>query len=299
MASGMPNYPKARNNILVIEDTTSKIYKKLSEQEKEEGSLPLLLEFYKKLTNIQAKTQESIGLIEPTISNPMINQRLRQGIPLVRFEEFAVDWDLAKATFVKIVTLFAEYPQLFDEIPGRLKAAKGGQFFTKKAFKAWFTGKALPERLTNGIRNNLMQAIIQATMQPILNKHTLALIDQVDIDKWRRNYCPICGGSPDLAFLEKERGARWLVCSRCDSEWPYQRLQCPYCRTQGQSFLHFLEDDKSGFYRLYLCDKCHSYLKAIDLRKTENEVLLPLERIYTLDLDYQAREKGYHPYGIS
>ena len=299
MPSGMLKYPKARNNLRVIKDTTSKIYKKLAEKEKEEGSLPLLLEFYKKLTDIQAKTQKRIGPIQPTISIRGISQRLKQGIPLVKFEEFAIDWNLVKTTFNTVVTLFAEYPQLFGEIPKRLKGTKGSQFLTKKALKKWFTGKTLPLRLTDGINNNLIQSIIQATMQPFFNKHALALIDQVEGDSWRRNYCPICGGSPDLACLDNNVGARGLVCSRCDAEWMYQRLQCPYCRNVDQASLHFLEDEESGFYRLYLCDKCHTYLKVIDLRKTEDEVLLPLERIYTLDLDLQAREKGYHSFGIS
>ena len=41
----------------MIKDTTNKIVKKLKELEKEEGSLPLLLEFYKKLAEVQAATQ--------------------------------------------------------------------------------------------------------------------------------------------------------------------------------------------------------------------------------------------------
>ena len=283
----------------MLKDTTRKIYEKLLKQERENGSLPLLLEFYKKLVQIQADTQKQIGLIEPTISGLMINRRLKNGIPLVKFEEFAINWDLTRVTFEKIVTLFAEYPQLFSEIPKRLRGAKGGRFLTEKAINKWFTGKTLPLRLTDGVNNILIQSIIQSTMQPFLNKHAFALIDQVEGDAWRRHYCPICGGSPDLAYLDKDVGARGLVCSRCDAEWLYQRLQCPYCKNLDQPSLHFLEDEKNGFYRLYLCDKCHTYLKTIDLRKTDEEVLLPLERVYTLDLDRQAQEKGYHPFGIS
>jgi hypothetical protein len=41
--------------------------------------------------------------------------------------------------------------------------------------------------------------------------------------------------------------------------------------------------------------KCHRYIKAIDLRKTEAEILLPLERIVTMDLDRQGEEAGYRP----
>jgi FdhE protein len=86
-----------------------------------------------------------------------------------------------------------------------------------------------------------------------------------------------------------------LVCSRCDYEWLFQRLQCPYCGNQDQKTLAFFTDDKE-LYRLYVCEQCRCYLKAIDLRKTETEILLPLERFYTLDLDAQAKEYGYSLY---
>ena len=48
-------------------------------------------------------------------------------------------------------------------------------------------------------------------------------------------------------------------------------------------------------YRLYTCDECKCYIKAIDLRKAGTDVLLPLERVMTLDMDRQAVEAGYHP----
>ena len=279
----------------MIKDTTNKIVKKLKEQEKEEGSLPLLLEFYKKLAEVQAAAQKKIGAIEPTISTVAIDQRMSQGQPLVRFEELAIDWELIRETFTKVISIFAQYPQLFADIPERLTAPKAGRLLTKKATRAWFEGKALPVTLAEGIGENLIQAIIQATLQPFLNKHALALIDKVKGDKWRRNYCPICGGSPDFAFFETEIGGRNLVCSRCDSEWAYQRLECPYCSNKDQSLITFSEDEK-GIYRLHQCKNCQCYLKTIDLRKASGEILFPLERIYTLHLDIQAQEMGFHPY---
>jgi FdhE protein len=279
----------------VIADTSSKILKKLTEQETEEGKLPLLLEFYKKLLEIQSTARKHIGTLQPTISAAAINGRLARGEPLVKFEELTINWALLRETFAEVISVFAEYPQLFGEIPDKLKSPNARRLMTKKVAKAWFTGKKLPVTLTEGINDNLVRILIQTTLQPFLNKHALALADLIPKDSWHKNYCPICGGSPDLGYMEKEVGGRWLVCSRCDSEWAYPRLQCPYCSNQEQSSLSFFEDER-GLYRLYVCNKCKCYLKVIDLRKTDSEVLLPLERIYTLDLDFQARKKGYHPY---
>ena len=51
--------------------------------------------------------------------------------------------------------------------------------------------------------------------------------------------------------------------------------------------------DDSGYYRLQVCDNCKTYLKTLDMRKAAGEVLIPLERILTVEMDRQAREKGY------
>jgi len=280
----------------VIENTTSKILKKLAELEKEEGSLPLLLEFYRELLQIQSGAQKRLDKPEPGLSTETIRQQMQNGLPLVGFDGLALDWTLVQDVFVEVIAAFSRYQQLFGETPKRLIKPGAGRLLTKKAVKAWFNGNELPPTLLEGVRENFMQTLIQATLQPFLTGYAQALISSVDqsfMEGWRRGYCPICGGSPDLAFLEKEYGARWLLCSRCDAEWLFQRLECPYCGNQQQNTLAFFTDDKE-LYRLYICEQCKCYLKAIDLRKAESEILLPLERFYTLDIDSQAREYGYN-----
>jgi FdhE protein len=197
--------------------------------------------------------------------------------------------------FIKVIAVFARYPELFGEMPQSMKRPEAGCLLTKKAAKAWFTGKELPSELRDDVSESLMQTIIQATLQPFLADYSRALLKSVDQANWRRGYCPVCGGNPDMAFLEKEYGARWLICSRCDFQWLFQRLACHCCGNREQESLSFFIDDTEQ-YRLYVCEKCKSYLKAIDLRKTENDVLLPLERFNTLDLDSQAKSYGYNPY---
>jgi FdhE protein len=96
-----------------------------------------------------------------------------------------------------------------------------------------------------------------------------------------------------MASLKGEVGERWLLCSRCDTEWLFQRVECPYCGTQEQDDLVYFIDAREQ-YRLYLCERCKCYLKAVDLRKTEAGAPLPLERLYTIDLDRQAVGRGYH-----
>jgi len=275
--------------------TNSKILEKLKKQEKEEGKLPLLLEFYQKILQIQFKAQQRFGTPVLALSSETILKRLQNGRPLLRFNELGLDWSLVQDVFARVTAAFARYPQLFSELPEKLRKPGAGRLLTRKTAEAWFTGKELPQKIRDGAGENLLQAMIQATLQPFLVGYARVFIDSIEQESWRRRYCPICGGSPDISFLEKEHGARWLVCSRCDSEWLFQRLQCPYCGNQDQKTLAFFTDEKE-LYRLYVCEQCQCYLKAIDLRKAGPETLLPLERFYTLDLDAQAREKGYGPY---
>jgi formate dehydrogenase maturation protein FdhE len=278
----------------VTEDTTSKILDKLAEKKQEEGSLPLLLEFYQKLVEVQSKAQKRIGTPKTGPSIQALRNRILKGLPLVSFDELDLDWTEIQAVFATVIKVFAGYPQLFGEIPDGLKTPQAGSLLSKKAAEAWFTGKFLPKTLLEGTSENLMRSIIQATMQPFLSSYAKALAGTIEQEAWRRGYCPVCGGIPDMAFLEKEVGARWLMCSRCDAMWIYQRLQCPYCGNQEQNTLSFYTDEQEQ-YRVYICEVCKSYLKAVDLRKVKSEVPLPLERLYTLDLDAQAKEYGYSP----
>jgi formate dehydrogenase maturation protein FdhE len=278
----------------VTQNTNSKILKKLSAIEKEEGKLPLLLEFYRRLLQAQSKAHKPTTPTGLSLSSDAIQQHMLKGLPLVSFDDLILDWPLVQSMFIKVIAVFAKYPELFGEIPSSMKKPEAGRLLTKKAAEAWFTGKELPRELLDSVSENLMQTIIQATLQPFLADYSRALLKSVDQDNWRRRYCPICGGNPDMAFLEKEYGARWLICSRCDFHWLFQRLVCHCCGNREQKSLSFFTDDTEQ-YRLYVCEQCQSYLKAIDLRKTESEALLPLERFNTLDLDSQAKAYGYHP----
>jgi hypothetical protein len=277
----------------VKEDIAGKIIHRLAKQEKEEGNLPLLLEFYRKLVQLQTGVQEHIVPPVPAPDREDTRRRIGEGLPLIGIGDLTLDWPLVQDVFARVRALFAGYTQLFGDTALTLKS--NGCILTGEAVEAWFTGKRLPPALVDGTGENLMLAVIQATMQPFLASFSRALIGFVEQERWRRGYCPICGGSPDLAFLKGDIGARWLLCSRCDTEWLFQRLECPYCGTQEQNALVFFTDDAER-YRLYVCERCKCYLKAIDLRKTEGDVPLPLERLYTLDLDAQARERGYRAF---
>jgi len=279
----------------VAAGTDNKVLRQLEEQEKKEGSLPELLEFYQKLLQIQSGVGQRIELPSPSFSSDVIKKRTGQGKPLIKFSELVLDWALLRDTFAKVTAIFTEYPGLFGPVPQELKELKPSRFPSKKAVKAWFDGTDLPAgTVSDNGSEALVKNLIQASIKPFLVQYSTALIGLVDQERWRRGYCPVCGGNPDIGFLDLESGSRWLVCTRCDAEWIFKRLECPYCNSADQNALAYFTDDE-GLYRLYVCEQCKHYLKTVDLRQAKSEVLIPLERVLTLDIDSQARELGYSP----
>ena len=275
-------------------ETDTKILERLAKQEEEEGHLPGLLDFYRRLLCIQSEVKSRIGLVKLSLNEEAINARIRGGTPLLGLEDISIDWALLRHTFEEVAALFANYSEVLCETPDNLSKLSSCLDLRELA-KAWYEGASLsPWIAASGINESLLELMFQATLRPFLISHREALLIVVSQEQWCRRYCPICGGSPDFSFLDKERGSRWLLCSRCDAEWLFQRLECPYCGTQDQGNLSYFTDDE-GLYRLYICERCRHYLKAIDLRRVEREVLLPLERFLTLDIDHQAQEKGYSP----
>lgn len=273
----------------------NQIVNKLGELKKKEGTLPQFIEINYQLLKLQTNITSDSFLSEPKLSKEKIHSRLSDGNPLLKFEDLSLDWKSVRTHFLKVVNILAENLTDMLEDAQTLEKLALKVRFIKQVTKHWFENKTLsPIASKYELNEEFLTTAIYYSLHPFLILYTRSLIKLINQNHWRRNYCPVCGGKPDFAYLDKEKGARWLLCSRCDNEWLFQRLECPYCGTQNHDSLAYYTDGDQ-LYRLYICDDCHSYIKTIDLRKAQTEILLPLERIITLDLDRQAEEAGYKP----
>jgi FdhE protein len=270
-------------------DINGRILKKLKEQKQTCGELPQYLELYRDLLLIQVEVSKTIPEPQPILTPDDIDGKLREGIPVLEWDALPVDWPIYQRLFQKAASTISEYIEPSSE---RLKNTRFGISALQEMARAWYEGSSLsPWANTQSIAEDLLSAIVHCAIKPFLMSQAKAIAPFIQQEQWRRRYCPVCGGKPDFAFLDKEVGARWLVCSRCDTEWLFQRLECPYCGTTNQNDLAYFTDDK-GQYRLYTCKSCHAYLKAIDLRHAPAGALMPLERVLTVDMDRQGQEKG-------
>jgi FdhE protein len=250
------------------------------------------LDFYNQLLEIQAEAEGKFIPPDFTLSNTEISQRLYDGKPLINFAEFIFDRPLANLTFRRIVTLFNSHPEIMGVASPALTNAD--LELPDMWIKQWLENEEWSKGIIEeGIDPLLLTTLLNQTLKPFLIGYSQLLKDKFEQERWRRSYCPVCGGKPEFAYLEKNVGARYLLCSRCTTEWLYQRMECPYCHNNDHEKLSYLVSD-NGLYRLYLCDTCQSYLKCIDARKGDKNQLMPLEVLTTLAMDRQAQEKGYH-----
>ncbi len=271
-------------------DINSRILEKLEEQKQRCGELPQYLELYRDLLFIQIEGSKAIPKPQPILTPDEIDGRLSKGIPVLEWDALTIDWPIYQRLFRKAASIISEH---IEPSSRSIKNSSFGIPALQEMARAWYESSSLsPWSNAQDIDEDILSAVIHCAIKPFLAAQAKALIGQVSQEQWRHGYCPICRGKPDFAYLDKERGTRWLVCSRCDSEWLFQRQECPYCGTKDHTELAYFTDEKE-MYRLYICKRCRTYLKTIDLRKTETEILMPLERVMTVDMDRQGREKGY------
>ena len=276
--------------------TDAMILKQIEAEGKKRGLSLRLIEFYKKLFRIQSDAEKLADKNDQKLKKKTIGIRLNQGLPLIDFDEIVPNLPLLSDVFEKVCIVFKDYTDLFGKIPASLERVKSEPSYLTEIIGAWLKRTEIPAAISldNDSDYLLLDAIIHATAKPVLVSQAKYLIEHVDQEKWRREFCPICHGIPDLAYLDEEEGARWLLCSRCDTTWLFQRLQCPFCNNQDQKSLAYFTNDE-GDYRLYVCDQCRKYIKTIDMRNARLKTSLPLERLLTYDMDRQAEEKGYKP----
>jgi len=271
---------------------TEKILNRLAEAEK---PLPVSLDLYLRILKAQKKFRLPDISKSLSVLQKKAETRLAQHKPALTFSDLKINWQQAQKVFGEMVKLVAEFLETEDLEMEEVNRLVSDQELFKNTVKIWFGAGTVSHKSAarGGDIHPIISSIIHASMHPLLAEYADNLLHLVNQKAWYKRYCPICGGSPDFSFLDKEKeGLRWMLCSRCDAQWRFYRIACPYCDNRDQKSLAYYTDE-NGIYRLYVCEKCRRYIKAIDQRKAETEVLPPLERVLTLDMDRQAAESDY------
>ncbi len=248
------------------------------------------IDLYCALLEIQAQAQVSPRRLTLTVAEA--RARLDRGDPLMAPDELEADSAALTELCLRIAFAIAERRRDRVNVLARIHAWLYKRQREAGALAADYLRNGQLPVVDQGIDRGLLAFVFSMGLRPFLRAQAKDLAPFVNGSGWYRRHCPICGGEPDMAALEKRNGRRRLLCSRCDSEWTFRRLGCPFCANEDPAQLAFYPTDES-IYRLTVCEECRRYLKTVDLREATGERYLPVERILTVGMDAAAEKAGY------
>ena len=255
-----------------------------------------VLEFYEAILKVQRQTKLAFKVDLTHFDTKNGQHRNSQGLPFLRPEDIRIDQDLFGALLENIGQIMRSKTK--KAVSATLeKTYLGGQWET--LLRGLMEGGSNLERTAGEKKIDfaVFSFLVVQSFSPFLESYAEKLNGQIDLGSWLRGYCPVCGGEPLMARLEKETGKKWLFCSVCRSEWLFRRLECPFCGNNNQESLRYfyLEDEEA--HRVDVCDKCRRYTKTVDARKTESIRSLFVEDLATLPLDMIAEKEGFESRG--
>jgi FdhE protein len=204
---------------------------------------------------------------------------------VARFQQHVYERLKAGAASDCATALEQEYPPLL-----RLIQRIGPAPLAARAVELQEEPRPFAEVMTSDCAPTELQFFARVLLQPYMedaaNRHRAPA-------KELSARCPMCGESPVAAVLRGEGGGgkRWLVCSLCSNEWEFWRILCPACGEEDKELLPVYTTALFEHVRVEACDRCRTYIKAVDL--TRNGLAVPsVDEIASVALDIWAAEAG-------
>jgi FdhE protein len=256
------------------------------------------LDFWERILEVQSRfisEYEPTALPRPDSRNQL---KLREGFPLIPYQETPVPPDRLRALFQEILQALGPVnPKISPQLPllEDWLSNRGRDFQHWRELLLRDDGRAfVQEAAACGLDPEILLFLFLASWKPFLKSQAQALQQAADFDwdVWGRGLCPVCGGPPLLAYL-KQDGKRWGVCSLCEFSWNMPRLLCPRCETADPGQRRYFFTEREPGRRVEVCDACGYYLKTIDLREVGWDPLPVLDDLVTTHLDLWAGKQSY------
>jgi len=274
------------------DDFYGRVFGEIADLKSARNDLKEVLEFYEAILKEQRKTKLAFEVDLNHFGTEIGYDRNAQGLPFLRPEDVRVHQDLFNDLLEKVGHIIqgktekAFSPALNDTgLDGEWEILLRGLMEDGSDLE-----RIAGEKKIDGV---LLYFLIAQSFSPFLESYAEQLKGHIDLGIWLRGYCAVCGGEPLMARLDKETGRRWLFCSLCRAEWPFRRLECPFCGNNNQESLRYFYSEDDEVYRVDVCDGCKRYTKTIDARKAESIRSLFVEDLISLPLDIVAEKEGF------
>jgi FdhE protein len=268
--------------------------KRIQQIKKKRPRYKEMLDFYQRVREEQDKIKSSLTLEPIALKKEWKELLMKEGFPLLEKKDFPLDIDASRSLFQSLCQIGKEAnPHMAEQVKKIEEAISEKKIDLTTLFK-----ERGNEQKMEGIAKELaldkkiLLFLIQSSLIPCIETGVEQLRHEINTELWVKGHCPICGSPPYLSLLKEEVGKRFLLCSYCGYSWRVDRISCPFCNNEDQESLQYFYAKEEKSHRVDLCDKCHRYIKTIDLR-TIGETDPLLEDLATLHLDLVASQKGY------
>ncbi len=255
------------------------------------------LKLYRDIFAAQKKHQSRLGVSAPPLDDVQINTRLEEGLPLLEPEHLEIDYATFNDLFRElkgIVARKSKSAELHDREFLKSRELDGEE--VEELGRAWLEGREdylETQAAELGVDYSILSLLLHATFAACFRKLAEELRSRADLDQYPGADCPICGAPPVMGFNRDEDGLRVLECSLCGSRWGTPRMLCLFCGTPDQSKLRYLFVNEDRTRRIHVCEGCKKYIKIVDRKGQTEDIVLPLEDLFTAYLDEAARTEGY------
>jgi len=187
----------------------------------------------------------------------------------------------------------ADAPRVLEPLRGVLRfLAEEGPPALREVARAHHAGEHLAAAWSGAAEDFAARLALRAYAEP------LACLG-VPLERARPpggGHCPACGEAPAISFRRAATGtdgaARWLGCGLCGTEWQTTRIRCPACGETDPERLPGWQADGYPAARVEACERCHRYLKSVDL-SVDATAVPEVDELRSLGLDLWAMERGF------
>jgi len=244
------------------------------------------------LLELQRRVQNRVALPRLEFKEEDLRALHQEGRPLLRLQEFPLDWTDVRLLFREVSSLLHRFGELETADLNVLQRLGREDDLTPHVYR-WYEAAAQPgtPAIAPGMPP-LLEEVLRLAMRPFLARAADAIVHRIDLSGWRRQRCPLCAGEPEFAEITPA-ATRLLICGRCTGRWEFDPLACPFCPNTDRGRITSFAGG-GGQYRIYACDDCGKYLKAFDGRRSARPVMLAVDLVATLPLDAAVIQRGYH-----
>jgi FdhE protein len=271
-----------------------KLIKRTRQIKKKRPGYGEILDFYQKVRHEQEKIKASLTIEPIRLKKEWKDLLAKEGFSVIEKKDFPLDIEASFSLFQSLCKIGKEANPYMAEQVGKIEEnIDKNRINLKGLFKEGVHEEKVEQIAEElGLDKKVFFFLIHNSIRPSIEAAVEKLLNELNTETWMKGYCPVCGSLPHLSLLKGEVGKRFLLCSYCGYQWQTDRIVCPFCNNKDQESLHYFTAEGEETYRIDLCDKCHNYIKTIDLR-TIGEIDASLEDLATLHLDVIASQKGY------